>query len=237
MGFASFNGTTRRNSAADYEQAKVLVFSEPPMDNIYDDTFPITSEETIIAFSLLPGQYDQRADSAAQCIQLISLGDRPNVSVARVIVLKGSFSDADLARIRKHVINPVEAHEVDMERPITLETTYPFPADVSIISGFCDWHADGLKGFHEEMGFAMSLEDLQFCQEHFKGVEQRDPSITELRMIDTYWSDHCRHTTFLTALDQVTFAEGPVNARIASVWHQYLSTREVVHAGKEKTSA
>ncbi len=219
---------------ADYEQAKVLVFSEPPVDSLFDDAFPVTEDETVLALALLPGQYDQRADSAAQCIQLISLGERPNVSVARVIILKGRLSEPDLARVRKHVINPVEAHEVDMEKPVTLASTYPVPPDVAVISGFCGWHPDGLKGFHEEMGFAMSVEDLQFCQTHFHDTEKRDPTVTELRMIDTYWSDHCRHTTFLTSLDKVTFADGPVAARIETIWNQYLSTREDVHAGKDK---
>ena len=220
--------------AADYEKAKVLVFSEPPVDDIHENVFPVSDNETVIAAAYLPGQYDQRADSAAQCIQLISLGERPEVSVARVIVLKGNVSSEDMARIRRHVINPVEMHEVSMERPETLKVTYPVPADVSVIHDFGRWDTSGLSNFLGEMGFAMSLADLQFCQSYFRDTEKRDPTVTELRMIDTYWSDHCRHTTFLTDLDEVTFPEGPVSTRIREIWEMYLTTRETVHAGKDK---
>ena len=219
---------------ADYEKAKVLVFSEPPVDDVYDETFPVSSDECVIAVSYLPGQYDQRADSAAQCVQLISLGERPEVSVARVIVLKGNLSSADVARVKKHVINPVEMHEVSMDKPATLQTTFPVPADVSVLHDFCRWDETGLSNFMNEMGFAMSFEDLKFCQAHFRDGEKRDPTITELRMIDTYWSDHCRHTTFLTDIDEVSFADGPVAGRVKKVWEQYLAAREVVHAGKVK---
>jgi phosphoribosylformylglycinamidine synthase len=220
--------------AGDYEKAKTLVFSEPPMDEIYDDTFPLAEDERVIAVSFLPGQYDQRADSAAQCIQLISFGERPEVSVARVLVFKGAVSDADFDRIRQYVINPVESHEVSMDRPQTLHAEYPVPEDVRILHGFLEWDEAGLSHFMTEMGFAMSLADLQFCQAYFRDTEQRDPTITELRMIDTYWSDHCRHTTFLTDIDEVSFSDGPVGARIRETWAQYLATREIVHAGKHK---
>ncbi len=219
---------------SDYEKAKVLVFSEPPVDDVYDETFPVAEHETVFAVAYLPGQYDQRADSAAQCVQLISLGERPEVSVARVIVLKGALSTADVARVKKHVINPVEMHEVAMDKPVTLQTAFPVPADVSVLHDFCRWDETGLSNFMNEMGFAMSFEDLKFCQAHFRDGEKRDPTVTELRMIDTYWSDHCRHTTFLTDIDEVTFAGGPVSKRIRAVWEKYLETREAVHAGKVK---
>ena len=219
---------------ADYEKAKVLVFSEPPVDEIHDEAFPLAEHETAIAVAFLPGQYDQRADSAAQCIQLISLGDRPNVSVARIIVLRGTVSDADLEHIRHHVINPVETHQVSMEKPATLQTIYPVPADVAVAHGFCGWNAGDLSAFVDEMGFAMSAEDLKFCQQYFRSEEKRDPTVTELRMIDTYWSDHCRHTTFLTEIDSVSFPGGPVGTRIEEIWNLYLQTRDEVHAGKRK---
>lgn len=225
---------TESITAEDHARAKLMVYSEPPIDDVYEDTFPLSQDEAVITTAYLPGQYDQRADSAAQCIQLITLGDRPLVRVARVLVFRGELTQRDLDKIRKHVINPVEMQEVSTDMPQTLSTGYSAPADVVTMHGFCNWDKQSLSNVMNEMGFAMTLEDLIFCQSYFKGSEKRDPSITELRMIDTYWSDHCRHTTFLAAIDEPSFSSGPICQKIKEAWELYIKTRAAVYKEKEK---
>jgi len=221
-------------SDEDYERAKTLVFSEPPVDYVYDEAMTLEHDETVFAVEFLPGQYDQRADSAAQCIQIITQGERPNIRVARMIVLSGSLSHEDINRIKSFTINPVETREADLEKPQTLEVSYPIPEDVAVISGFTAMDLEALKKLMDGMGFAMSLEDLAFCQAYFRDDEKRAPTITELRMIDTYWSDHCRHTTFLTRIESAEFENGPVGDKIRETFELYLKTREDVHGPKEK---
>ena len=160
----------------------------------------------ILASEYLPGQFDQRADSAAQCIQLISRGDRPAVRSAKIYAIYGDISDADFAEIKKFLINPVESREAALDTFETLATEYPVPADVKILEGFTALDRAGLEAFVSDYALAMDIDDITFCQNYFK-TEGRDPSITEIRMIDTYWSDHCRHTTFLTEIDSVTFED------------------------------
>lgn len=218
----------------EFEKTKTLVFSEPPVDNVYDEEMPVSPDETIIAVTYLPGQYDQRADSAAQCVQLITLAERPDIQVARMIVLKGDLSEADIAAVRQFVINPVETHEAPLSKPNTLHVDYPVPEMVSTVEGFIDMAAADLQKYMHEMGFAMSDEDLAFCQAHYRDDERRNPTVTELRMIDTYWSDHCRHTTFLTEIDQVTFDDGPTAMQVKAAYEQYLGTRKQVYGEREK---
>lgn len=209
----------------DFEKAKTIVFSEPPVDRIFEETVELAEDEKLIAVEYLPGQYDQRADSAAQCVQIMTHGERPDIRVAKIIVLKGELTDEDLSAIKRYVINPVETREASLEKPDTLEAAYPVPDDVSKVSGFIDMTDDQLDQMLKDMGFAMSFEDLRFCQAYFRETEKRDPTVTELRMIDTYWSDHCRHTTFLSEIESVDFDEGPMAQRIKSVYDQYLKIR------------
>jgi len=180
----------------EYEQARSIVFSEPPVDVVYDEALPKFPNSRIFAVEYLPGQYDQRADSAAQCVQLLTQKERPVITTARVIVLVGDIDDETFVAIKAYCINAVESREASLDKPETLNLTAEVPADVEVLTGFTQKTAEELQAFMDERGFAMSLEDLKFCQEYFRNTEKRDPTITEIRVIDTYWSDHCRHTTF-----------------------------------------
>ena len=190
-----------------FNQCVSTVFSEPPVDNTYAE-LP-AAEGVSFAVEYLPGQFDQRAASAAECIQLISQGERPLVRSARVYLLEGALTDEQLAEIKKYVINPVEAREASLDKKATLKMEYPVPTAVAVLDGFNQLDEEGLKKFIDENGLAMDLGDIKFCQEYFCS-EQRDPTITEIKMIDTYWSDHCRHTTFGTILDDVQIDDAVV---------------------------
>ena len=180
-------------SDEDFERAKGTIFSEPNADEVYDEEFTMEEGDRAFASEYLPGQFDQRADSAAQCVQLLTCGERPEVRTARVYILSGGISDEQLNRIRNYMINPVESRQASMDKPETLAADYPVPADVAIIRGFNRWSESRLREYYDGMGFAMSFEDLSFCREYFRDTEHRNPTVTELRVIDTYWSDHCRH--------------------------------------------
>ena len=219
---------------ADFEKAKTIVFSEPPVDIIYDDDIQIKDDEKLFAVEYLPGQYDQRADSAAQCIQIMTHGERANIRVARVVILNGEISEKDINAVKAYIINPVETREASLEKADTLHSEYPAPDDVKVIKGFIDMPGNELSELMSNMGFAMSMEDLSFCRKYFHDNEKRDPSITELRMIDTYWSDHCRHTTFLTRIVDVSFENGPVADKIKSVYYRYLDVRREIYGNREK---
>ena len=190
-----------------FHQCVSTVFSEPPVDNTYAE-LP-ASDGVSFAVEYLPGQFDQRADSAAECIQLISQGERPLVRSARVYLLEGTLTDEQVAEIKKYVINPVEAREASLDTKQTLKMEYPVPAPVKVLEGFNQLDEEQLKKFIADNGLAMDLGDIEFCQKYFRS-EHRDPTITEIKMIDTYWSDHCRHTTFSTELTNVTFGEGDI---------------------------
>ena len=204
-----------------FDYAKATVFSEPQLDDVCDE--PDTTGATVFATEYLPGQFDQRADSAAQCIQIISQKDRPVVRTAKVYLLYGDISAEELTEIKKYVINPVEAREAALEKPLTLQMAYETPADVAVLDGFTALDEDSLADFIRSYGLAMDLDDILFCQQYFRR-EQRDPTITEIRMIDTYWSDHCRHTTFMTTIDSVRFED----ALIQKAYEEYLATREAL---------
>ena len=219
-------------SDEEYQMARNTIFSEPPVDFAYDEEYSIPAGCKAFAVEYLPGQYDQRADSAAQCIQLLTQGERPEIKAARVIVLGGSISERDLAAIKKFYINPVESQEAGMEKPQTLKTGVEQPADVVTVNGFINMDEKQLSGFLKEMGFAMSFDDIVFCQGYFKNTEKRDPSLTEMRMIDTYWSDHCRHTTFLTCIDSVRFQPGKYTKVIEKTFNDYKSAREDIYKGR-----
>ena len=201
-----------------FRRAVKTVFSEPQLDIATEDVDP--EGGTVFAVEYLPGQFDQRADSAAQCIQFISQGERPLIRSARLYILYGDLTAQEIAEIKKYVINPVEAREASLEKPATLKTEYAVPKSVAVLEGFTGLDRAGLEDFVARYGLAMDADDIAFCQEYFR-KEQRDPTITEIRMLDTYWSDHCRHTTFLTEIDGVRF-EDPV---LEKAYNDYLSVR------------
>ena len=203
-----------------FDYSKKTVFSEPQLDVVTDD-IDFVGNAYVFAAEYLPGQFDQRADSAAQCIQIISQGERPVIRTARVYALYGKLSDSDIAAIKKYVINPVESREATLEKPETLEIVYDIPTTVKTLDGFINLDRAGLEAFVKEYGLAMDIDDITFCQNYFIS-EQRDPTITEIRMIDTYWSDHCRHTTFLTVIDNVTFED----ELLKKEYENYIATRK-----------
>ncbi len=204
-----------------FEQAKSTVFSEPQLDTV-TDRLPADAAH-VFAVEYLPGQFDQRADSAAQCIQLSFPVERPTVRTARVYLLCGALTDAEVAEIKKYVINPVEAREASLQLPETLKPEYEVPKAVQTLEGFSELDEQGLSDFIRTYGLAMDTDDIAFCQSYFR-KEGRNPTITEIRMIDTYWSDHCRHTTFLTTIDRVTFED----ALLQRAYEDYLATRAVL---------
>lgn len=197
-------------SAEDFQKAISGVFSEPSVDLTYDTLPPLATGERMFAMEYLPGQFDQRADSCEQCIQLLLQGERCRVRTADVYYISGNMSDRDFQRIQDYLINPVERRLASMDLPETLDTEYTVPETVETLTGFIDLTREELEDFVVHYGLAMDLDDIAFCQDYFKNTEKRDPTITEIRMIDTYWSDHCRHTTFLTELDSVDLPKGYV---------------------------
>ena len=205
-----------------FEYAKKTVFSEPQLDIVSDNTDDL-GDATVFAVEYLPGQFDQRADSAAQCIQIISQGERPVIRTARVYALYGALTEAEIAAIKKYVINPVESREAELAKPETLAIDYEIPTTVRTLEGFIKLDREGLAAFIKEYGLAMDIDDITFCQSYFR-EEQRDPTITEIRMIDTYWSDHCRHTTFLTVIDNVTFED----KLLEETFNKYIETRALL---------
>ncbi|MBE6547029.1 MAG: phosphoribosylformylglycinamidine synthase [Ruminococcaceae bacterium] len=204
-----------------FDEAVRTVFSEPQLD-IVTEALP-NDGATVFAVEYLPGQFDQRADSAAQCIQLFSQGERPTVRTARVYLLYGNLSEAQLAAIKKYVINPVESREASLEAVNTLKVEYDIPTTVQTLIGFTALEDDGLADFIKTYGLAMDLDDIRFCRDYFRS-EKKDPTITEIRMIDTYWSDHCRHTTFLTTIDHVSFED----ETLAAAYEEYMATRKTL---------
>ena len=221
-------------SEEEYEAVKSIVFSEPPVDVVYEDSLPDFPRSRMFAIEYLPGQYDQRADSAAQCVQLVTQKERPVIATARVIVLAGNIDDEAFAAIKHYCINAVESREASLEKPATLDLQAVQPPDVQVMAGFSKLDTEQMKGFLSENGFAMSLADMQFCQKYFSQTEKREPTITELRVIDTYWSDHCRHTTFTTAIDMVDIEEGYFAPVIEKAYHRYLEDRKNVYGSKHR---
>ena len=204
-----------------FDYCKKTVFSEPQLDDIYDSMD--FGNAVVFAVEYLPGQFDQRADSAAQCIQLISQQEKPLVKTMKIYALYGNLSEADVAKIKKYVINPVEAREASIEKPETLVVNYDIPTEVAVLEGFNELDEEGLKKFIADNGLAMDFGDIAFVQDYFKG-EKRNPTITEIKVIDTYWSDHCRHTTFLTTIDSVEFEDKLVKA----AYDEYMADREAI---------
>jgi phosphoribosylformylglycinamidine synthase len=207
-----------------WQQARATIFSEPPLDDVYDGAPPVPPGAHVFAVEYLPGQYDQRADSAGQCLRLLA-DCAPQVATATLYIVAGDLSAADIARIKRHLINPVDSREATLELPATLARQAPEPAPVRRLDGFRTLADAGRAALHAELGLAMSPADLAFCQRHFADSEQRDPSVTEIRALDTYWSDHCRHTTFLTEIDAVAIDPAPLTAPITAAWESYRAAR------------
>ena len=208
-----------------FDYAVNTVFSEPQLDDVYRTV--ANDGATVFATEYLPGQFDQRADSAAQCIQLISQGDKPTVASAKVYMLYGRISSEEIEKIKKHVINPVEAREASLATRDTLKTEYDIPTRVKTLDGFIDLDEEALAKMVSDMGLAMDLDDIKFCQQYFKS-EGRNPTVTEIKMIDTYWSDHCRHTTFLTTIDKVKFED----ELLENTYNEYISSRRLLNRTK-----
>jgi len=221
-------------SEEEFENSKRTIFSEPPVDEVYDEKIDIDENSRVIAIEYLPGQYDQRADSAAQCVQILTHGERPNVKVAKLVVLDGEITDSEFDRIKGYLINPVESQEASMEKPDSLDVEVNVPEDVKVLTGFINKSHDELVSFMNEMGLAMSIEDLKFCQLYFRDTEKRDPTYTEIKVIDTYWSDHCRHTTFLTNIGKVEIEDGVYSAPIKKAYESYIGSRRYVYEDRQK---
>ena len=219
-------------SQEEFQQARGTILSEPNVDQVYDEEFPAPEGYRVFAMEYLPGQYDQRADSAAQCVQLLTQGERPQVLTARVVAVKGNITDEQFEKIQSYLVNPVESRIASLDKPESLDMQAEGPPDVARVKGFIGWNGEELKNYYGSMGFAMTLEDLAFCQEYFRDTERRDPTVTELRVIDTYWSDHCRHTTFLTRLEQVEIEKGALSVAIEEALKAYYDARDTVY-GKD----
>lgn len=216
----------------EFEMAKKGIFAEPNLDNVYDSVdFPV--EWRVFASEYLPGQYDQRADSAAQCIQLLTGKERPVVATAKIIAVKGDISNVEFNKIKAYLINPVESRVASMDKPETLDMTAAVPENIVRIDGFIAMTDAQVADYHSRMGFAMTVADLCLCRDYFKNTENRDPSLTELKVIDTYWSDHCRHTTFSTQLDQIRVQSSKYNKAISAALETYFNARKEVYGDRE----
>ena len=216
----------------DYKKSLYSVFSEKTVDNLYEEKIPMDNEEIAFAVEYLPGQYDQRADSASECYALLTAGKRIEVKTAKVIILKGNLSEEEVQKIKHYYINPVDSREVDIYSKELLSELED-PKDVEIVNGFIQKNDEEIAFYHKELGLAMSVNDLLMIRDYFKN-EERDPSITEIKVIDTYWSDHCRHTTFSTAIENVEIEEGKLNNPLIKSYNAYLKSRDFVY-GKETT--
>ena len=213
----------------DYKMAEKTILSEPQVDTLYEEEAPTpANDEYVLAVEYLPGQFDQRADSASQCIQLATMKQKPDVRSARLYYIKGQLTEEDKEKIKKTLINPVEAREAKLEKPETIQQVYEKPELPEVLDGFINLDETGLENFRQENGLAMDLADIKFLQDYFKNEEKRDPRITEIKVIDTYWSDHCRHTTFNTIIKDVDIKD----PEIQKAYDAYLDLRKEVYAGK-----
>ena len=216
-----------------FETACRTVFSEPPVDILYRETIEIPENGHVFSVEALPGQFDQRADSAVQCVQFLNENEKPVIRTAETYILLGDITEEEIERIKKYCINPVDSRETGMEKPQTLQMEYPEPDDVKILTGMTGMREDELSDLYGSLGLAMTFDDFVFIQEYFAGTEHRDPTITEIRVLDTYWSDHCRHTTFSTELRDVEFEDGYYRDIIEPTFFSYLDTREEFYKGRE----
>ncbi|MCK8826886.1 phosphoribosylformylglycinamidine synthase [Natroniella acetigena] len=217
-----------------YCQACDTILSEPPVDKLFEEELELAEDEIAFGVEYLPGQYDQRADSAEQCMQILNAEERPTVRAARIIVLQGDISTDKLEKIKDYYINPVDSREAELAKPDSLEMEYEVPEEVDLIEEFIELDEAGLEELLEELGLAMSKEDVLHTQRYFREEERRDPTITEIRVLDTYWSDHCRHTTFFTKIEDVKIEEGKYTKPVETAYQRYLTAREKVYLSDEK---
>lgn len=220
-------------SDATYEKALVTVFSEPPIDTVYEGDFPKEADDRVFSVEYLPGQFDQRADSAEQCVKLLNEKEEPIIRSATTYVLSGKISDEDFERVKEYCINPVDSRETDETIPDTLVTKFEEPADVIIFDGFKDMPEDQLKELFNSLGLAMTFKDFLHIQNYYKNEEKRDPSMTEIRVLDTYWSDHCRHTTFQTELKNVSFEDGDYTKPMKDTFDSYKASHDEMYKGRD----
>ena len=216
-----------------FEKACRTVFAEPPVDDLYLEKFETAENAHVFSVEYLPGQFDQRADSAVQCVQFLNENAKPIIRSATTYVIEGEITEEELAAIKNHCINPVDSRETGAEKPETLVTVFDEPEDVKIFEGFQDMPEEELHALYSSLNLAMTFKDFLHIQKYFKGEEKRDPSVTEIRVLDTYWSDHCRHTTFSTELTDVKFGEGDYKAPIENTYKEYLADREVLYKGRD----
>ena len=216
-----------------FEKACRTVFSEPPVDILYRETIDIPEDGFVFSVEALPGQFDQRADSAVQCVQFLNENENPVIRTAETYILTGTFTEEEIDRIKKYCINPVDSRETGMDKPETLQTEYPQADDVQVLTGMTSMYEDELTKLYKSLGLAMTFNDFLFIQEYFARTEHRDPTITEIRVLDTYWSDHCRHTTFSTELRDIEFEDGYYRDIIEPTYLSYLDTREELYKGRD----
>ena len=216
-----------------YKKALTTVFAEPPVDDVYENEFKASDDDFVFSVEYLPGQFDQRADSAEQCVKFLNENETPVIKTATTYIISGKLTDDDKAKIKNHCINPVDSRVADEKLPDTLVTKFDTPADVVVFDGFKDMSGDKLKELYDSLGLAMTFKDFKFIQDYFKNEENRDPSMTEIRVLDTYWSDHCRHTTFATELKNVEFKDGYYRAPMEETYNKYLADRAVIYKDRK----
>ena len=215
-----------------YSKACGTVFAEPPVDRLYEEEFPHDVEDFVFTVEYLPGQFDQRADSAMQCVRLLNPAEQPIIRSATTYVIGGTLSDVQREEVVKHCVNPVDSRVTDAPKPDTLEEHYDEPADVQILEGFATLGEKELADLYNSLGLAMTLADFKHIQHYFQDEEHRDPSMTEIRMLDTYWSDHCRHTTFATELKDVQIDDGKYHQLFEEAFNQYLEDHRAQYEGR-----
>ena len=211
-----------------YQASLGTIFSEPPVDDCYETVFPKNEGDTVFSVEYLPGQFDQRADSAEQCVKLLNENEEPVIRTATTYVISGELTAEQTAAIKSFCINPVDSGEASEEIPATLVTEFETPEDVKILDGFCALGKEELEELYRSFNLAMTFKDFEHIQNYYIREEKRDPSVTEIRVLDTYWSDHCRHTTFSTELKSVSFTDGDYRKPIEDTYRQYLADREEV---------
>lgn len=216
-----------------YKKALGTVFSEPPIDILYEENVPVLEDEVVFSVEYLPGQFDQRADSAEQCVKLLNETEAPVIKTATTYILKGNLKAEEVERIKAYCINPVDSRQAKEEKPDTLVSDFKEPEDVLIFDGFKDMPEKELKELYDSLGLAMTFKDFLHIQNYYAAEEKRNPSMTEIRVLDTYWSDHCRHTTFSTELKNVRFEDGFYQKMIKESFDSYLANKEELYQGRE----
>lgn len=219
-----------------FEKACHTVFAEPPVDSLYLEEFPVSPDARIFSVEYLPGQFDQRADSAVQCVQFLKEDEEPVIRSATTYIIEGKISDGEFESIKEHCINPVDSRETGLDKPKTLITKFDEPEDVKIMTGFCAMEEQELKSLYDSLGLAMTFRDFLHIQNYFNGQEHRDPAMTEIRVLDTYWSDHCRHTTFSTELKNIQFGQGDYRKPLVDTYERYLADRKELYGDRTDKS-